>query len=251
MKSHLLLLLTFISIISSSKSFRSLSSKEFIEIGLISETKGYKNIHLLAINKSKTYNEIPLKIQYIINNDTLTDYSILKETIRSDVKTIFLLEGDSLKILLSVSCNDSVLVKIKGNITIKEPMLLDSDDSLVFKYFKGNYWDIKQPCIFRIEKRDTLLEKLNLKFSFNENFNFDKFYFQVNIILPDSSFKSIEFMLCVNLNQFLSFKESEIIEKIENFEMKLPGKYIIEIVPVMNKRRINGINNIGYQYVTM
>ena len=250
MKSYLLFFLIFISLLGNSKSFRSLSSIDPIEISFVSETEGYKNVHLLAINKSNIYNEIPLKIEYIINNDTLTDYSVLKETIREDVKTIFLLEGDSLRILLSIAYSDSIEVKIKGNITTKEPMILDAINSEGFKYFNGNYWDIKQPCVFRITKGDSLPESLQLKFYFNENYHFDKFYFQVNIISPDSSFISVESNFSVNLNLFLSF-ESKILESIEYFDLKLPGKYFIEIVPTMGGRVVNGINYVSYQRVKL
>tara|TARA_B110000211_G_scaffold223749_1_gene273967 strand:+ start:2177 stop:2929 length:753 start_codon:yes stop_codon:yes gene_type:complete len=248
MKSHLLLLLVCLSIIGHSKSFRSLSSFNSIEINLVAETEGYKDIHLLAINKSKAYNEVPLKLQYIINNDTLIDYMILKEAIRGDVKTLFLLEGDSLKVLLSIIHKDSVEVKIKGNITSKEPMVLETSDSGASKYLHGNYWDVKQPCIFRVIKRDTFPEILNFQFNFNENFNYNEFYFQVNIISPDSSFKSIESKFNMNSSPFLSF-ESKIQETIEDFKLKLSGKYIVEIVPFMNSRRINGINSVGYKVV--
>jgi len=250
MKSHLLFLLISISLIGNSKSFRSLSSIDPIEISFVSETEGYRNVHLLAINKSNIHNEVPLKIEYIINSDTLTDYSVLKETIREDVKTVFLLEGDSLKILLSVVSFDSIEVKIKGNITTKEPLILDVSNAKGFKYFNGNYWDVKQPCVFRIIKGDSVPEKLKLKFYFNENFHFDKFYFQVNIISPDSSFTSIESNFSVNLNPFLFF-ESKILESIEDFDLKFPGKYFIEIVPLMGVRVINGINYTSYQRVEL
>ena len=250
MKSNLLFLLIFISLIGNSKSFRSLSSIDPIEISFVSETEGYRNIHLLAINKSNIYNEVPLKVEYIINSDTLTDYSVLKETIREDVKTVFLLEGDSLKILLSIASFDSIEVKIKGNITTKEPMILDGSNAKGFKYFNGNYWDIKQPCVFRIIKVDSLPERLKLKFYFNENYHFDKFYFQVNIISPDSSFISLESGFSVNLNPFLSF-ESNILESIEHFNFKLPGKYFVEIVPTMDGRVVNGINYASYQRVKL
>ena len=248
MKSHLLLLLITLSIIGNSKSFRTLSSVNPHEINIVSETEGYKDIHLLAINKSRVYKEVPLKLQFIINNDTLTDYSLLTEAIRGDVKTVFLLEGDSLKVLLTIACDDSVEIKIKGNLTTKEPMIIGSGNSGVSKNLHGNYWDVKQPCIFRIVKRDSIPEILNFQFSFNKNFKFDQFYFQVNIISSDSSFKSIECKLKMNSTHFLPF-ESKTIETIEDFELIKPGKYIVEIVPFMNKRRINGINSLGYKVV--
>jgi hypothetical protein len=246
MKSLLLSLLVCFSIVGSSKSFRRLSSISPIEIKLSAQTKGYKHIHLLAINKSNEYKDIPLKLQYIINKDTLTDYSILKETIREDVKTIFLLEGDSLKVLLSIASSDTIEVKIKGNITSKEPMFLEVNNSISIKNLHGNYWDVKQPCIFRILKRDTISELLNLQFDFNENFCFNEFYFQVNIISPDSSFKSIESKFKMNENEYLSF-DAKKLETIEDFELNSLGKYIVEIVPMMSSRRINGINSVGYK----
>ena len=248
MKSHLLLLLISLSILGNSKSFRTLSSVNTHEINFVSDTEGYKDIHLLAINKSEIYKEVPLKLQFIINNDTLTDYSVLREAIRGDVKTVFLLEGDSLRVLLSVACEDAVEIKIKGNLTIKEPMMIGNGDSGVSKDLHGDYWDVKQPCIFRVVKRDSILEILNFQLSFNKNFRFDQFYFQVNIISPDSSFRSVQCKLKINSTQFLSF-ESKTIKTIEDFELIKPGKYIIEIVPFVNKRRINGINSVGYKVV--
>ena len=82
------------------------------------------------------------------------------------------------------------------------------------------------------------------------SYHFDKFYFQVNIISPDSSFISLESGLSVNLNAFLSF-ESNILESIEHFNFKLPGKYFVEIVPTMDGRVVNGINYASYQRVKL
>jgi len=248
MKFHFLLLLITASLTASSKSFRSLSSTEPVEINLISETEGYRDIHLLAISKSSDYPEIPLKLQYVINRDTLVDYIVLRENIRENIKSLFLFEGDSLQVLISIASSNTLELKVKGNLSLKEPMLSSVERSTVQRELPGSYWDIKHSLLFRIVKIDTVTEKLNFKIDFNENYNFNDFYFQVNIISPDSTFRSTIVQLNVNSELNLDFKTKS-ITTIQDFQLQSQGKYIIELVPFMSKRRVNGINSVGYELV--
>lgn len=246
MKSHLLLLLLLTTFCSYSKSFRSLSSREPFEISSVSETEGYKDIHLLAINKSQVYPEIPLKVLFIINRDTLIDYLILNENIRDNIKSLYLYEGDTMQVLISVACADDLSVKIKGNVSIKEPMITSVDRSINTCRLPGSYWDVEQPMMFRVTKRDSILDIMKFQFNFNENYSFDKFYFQVNIISPDSNFRSVEVEVQVNEGEVLKYTRKT-ISTMEEFKLKVPGKYIVELVPLMGDRRINGINSLGYK----
>lgn len=246
MKNYILPLLFALSLTTQAKSFRKLSTFEAIEIVEVIDTEGYKNIHLLAINKEKDFKNIPLKIDYIINQDTITDFQILEESIRGNVKSLFLLENDTLKVRISIQNNEKIELKIKGNITIKEPMVLATSGTPISKTFIGNYWDVTQPCIFRIQKNDTVKENIIFNFEFTENYIYDRFFYQVNIIKPDSTFFSKEGEIVVHPNQNISFQEV-IKETSNDFSINIPGKYIVEVVPIMNRRRINGIKSTGYK----
>lgn len=248
MKLHFLLFFITVSLIGHSKSFRSLSSINPIKINLISKTEGYKDIHLLAINKANDPVEVPLKLQYIINRDTLVDYIVLKENIRANIKTLFLFEGDSIQVVISIASTDTFDLKIIGNVSLKEPMLASLDRAADTRVLPGNYWDVEQPLMFRIVKTDSVVERINFEIDFNENFHFDNFYFQVNIISPDSNFRSVMLELIVNSEPYLTYNAKS-FTTVEDFKLESPGKYIIELVPFMSKRRINGINSVGYKLV--
>lgn len=248
MKTYILSFLICFAALAQAKSFRKLSSTNFIEINEVAETEGYKNIHLLAINKEKDYSGIPLRIDFIINGDTMTDYKALNESIRGNVKSLFLMENDSLIVRISIQNPQEIELKIKGNITIKEPMILQSSGNSISKNFIGGYWDTSQSCIFRIQKNDSTNENILFNFEFNENYPFDKFFYQINIIKPDSSFYTKTGELIVNENKNISFKEL-ILESKNDISINIPGKYIVEIVPFMKRRRINGIKSTGYKTV--
>lgn len=246
MKTYILSILLCASFLSNAKSFRKLSTSSAVEISEVSEVEGYKNIHLLAINKEKDFGNIPIRVDYIINRDTITDYKSLTESIRGNIKSLFLLEGDTLTVLISIQNPDEIELKVKGNISIKEPMVLASSGTPISKSFIGEYWDVNQPCIFRIQKNDSVPENIIFNFEFNKNYKYDKFYYQVNIIKPDSTFFSKEGELTVQDGKALAF--TDIIKETEQeFPVTIPGKYIVEIVPMMNSRRINGIKSTGYK----
>ena len=81
---------------------------------------------------------------------------------------------------------------------------------------------------------------------FGPNYEFDHFFYQVNVIKPDASFISLDGSLEVNTTPFLSMKTAkfDLLQKV-NLEQK--GKYVIEFIPLMNRQRINGISTIEYQ----
>lgn len=246
---HLLLFIVIISSFTlSAKSFRTLSSVEPFEISSIIETEGFQNIHLLAKNKSKVESKIPLVLYYIINQDTLKDYLNFNESIIGSVKTLFLMPGDSLKVQLMILNPSPIELKIKGNLSLQEPMVLASNTILNEKTFNGDYWDMQHPCIFKLNKQDTIEQFLNFHFDFTENYLYDNFYVQVNMIGPDSSFVSKELVLAVNTDTILDFK-SKYMEITSDFSITTEGKYIIELVPLMTRRRINGIKSAGFKRV--
>lgn len=222
-------------------------SKDPVVLEYVADVEGYKSVSLLVANKNKTHTEIPVKLTYLLGNDTLVDYLVIGEGFRKDVKTLSLMAGDSLKVLLQLQNPDSIEVKkVKGSLALKDPYLLQMNALPYKKDFVGNYWDAELNTIFKVEKSDTLGQILKFRFNLNENYAFDKLYFQLNVIAPDSTFSSLEGYIEVTDSGYVEFKPRAIyaIEQIGLYEV---GTYIIELVPLMGIRRINGINSIEYE----
>lgn len=232
--------------LANAKSFTNLSSARPISVSTSIKTEGYKTIHLLAFNKNKEYQTIPLKLTVIINKDTLTDYFELKEAINDDVKTLYLKENDDLVVELTVLANQEIDInKVKGNIKISEPLLIKTDSFKNQKSFIGNYWDKEHSTMFRVMNNNNNPQNLKLTIDFNQNYVYDKFYYQLNVLAPDSSFFSIEGVINVNTTEFLNFEE-KLIEIPQPIAISQIGKYIIDIVPLMTDKKLNGIQSVSY-----
>ena len=233
------------------KYFDGLSSNTPITITKIADEEGYKTIHLFAVSENEYYKSIPLRLELIINKDTLVDYIVLTEAMNKTIKTFYQYEGDIVQANLHIQENNIIEIKkINGNIKFNEPMMLKSDVMPRTMSFIGNYWDVKQTTVFRINKSDSIPKTTKFTIEFNQNYAYDKFYFQINVLAPDSSFDSFEGKVTVNKGDKLELNASS-IELPEEVEISQNGKYIIDIVPLMGMQRINGIKSIGYKLVSV
>ena len=233
------------------KYFTGLNSNIPIAIVETADEEGYKTIHLLAVSKSEDYDSIPLRLELIINKDTLVDYIILTEAMNKSIKTFYQYEGDRVQANLFIQDDNSIEIKkIKGNIKFDKPKILKSSVMPKTKSFIGNYWDVKQTTMFRINKFDSIPKTTRLTIEFDHNFAYDKFYFQINVLSPDSSFDSFEGKVSVNKGDTLKLNTSY-IDLTEEIGIIQNGKYTIDIVPLMGMQRINGIKSIGYKLVSV
>lgn len=249
-QSFIVALLIFTTV-SNAKSFSGLSSGNAVQINYKAESEGYKNIHLLVVNKNNEYDSIPLKLVVSIGGKQMIDYFTLAETINQNLKTVYLYEGDSVNAELFILSDESIeLKKLKGNLKINDPMVLKSDARKNAKSFIGDYWDVKQSTIFRVEKFDSLPQLAKFTMNVNKNYPFDKFHYQINAMAPDSSFYSVEGSHTVNKSSQIELKPQE-FDLSQEVGVSKPGKYIIEVVPLMGIQRVNGIKSIGYQLVNI
>ena len=233
------------------KSFTELSSNNAVKVSYSAVEEGYKNIHLLAVNKNELADSVPMALRITIGKEVLTDYIVLGDALNKDVKTVYLYEGDSMSVELQVLSNDNVtLDNIKGNLKVSDPMVIKNDASPNSKGFIGNYWDAKKPMMFRLQKQDSIATVSRFTVAFAQNFPYDKFFYQINVIAPDSSFYSVEGEVKVNKGEVLTFKEAE-IDLTQEVGVTKTGKYILEIVPLMGIQRINGIKSVGYQLINI
>ena len=162
------------------KSFNGLNSQTPITISATADEEGYKTIHLLAMNKNDDFDSIPLRLELIINKDTLVDYIILTGAVNKAVKTFYQYEGDSIQANLFIQEAKAIEIKkVKGNIKFNDPMVLKSDAMPRTKSFIGNYWDVKQTTMFRINKLDSTPKISKFTIEFDQNYAYDKFYYQI------------------------------------------------------------------------
>ena len=118
------------------------------------------------------------------------------------------------------------------------------------KSFIGNYWDVKQNTMFRIIKVDSIPKTTRFTIQFDQNYAYDKFYYQINVLAPDSSFDSFEGKISVNKGDTLNLTTS-FIEIPKGIGITQNGKYTVDIVPLMGVQRINGVKSIGYKTVSV
>jgi len=233
--------------ISNAKSFNFLSSSTAVKVDYVAKEEGYKNIHLLGVNNNIEFDSLPLKLTVRIGRDVLIDYFTIGDAINKDIKTLYLFEGDSVTVELNLLSSKSLKIdNIKGNLKFLDSMVIKSDLNKTIKTFTGEYWDVKKLTMFRFEKYDSLFSVAKLNVFFTENYPFDKFHYQINVIKPDSSFYSVEGSIVVTNKKNISFHSAE-IQLIQELDVLQHGKYIIEVVPLMGIQRINGIKSIGYQ----
>ena len=233
------------------KSFTGLRSNTPITITETADEERYKTIHLLAVSENEYYDSIPLRLELIINKDTLVDYIILTEAMNKTIKTFYQYEGDRVQANLFIQDDNAIEIqKIKGNIKFDVPKILKSNMMSKKKSFIGNYWDVKQTTMFRVNKFDSIPKTTIITIEFDHNYAYDKFYFQINVLAPDSSFDSFEGKVIVNKGDRLKLNTSFIKLK-EEIGIIQNGKYTIDIVPLMGMQRINGIKSIGYKLVNV
>lgn len=245
----LLFLVALLGVNCFAKSFNGLSTSDVVDIRYVAKEEGYKDITLLIANKSSLYDSIPLVLNVIINNDTLTDYFQLKGALNKTLKTIYVYEGDSVKATLGVKSEQSIIIeKVKGNLRFVEPLVIQTSSKTNEQVMLGEYWDVLKPCIFRVTNFDSTAQLLKFTVNFNENYIFDDFYYQINVVSPDSSFYSVEGVAKVNEQPTITLSPSSQLLNQEVGVSKL-GKYIIEIVPLMGIQRINGIKSVDYELV--
>ena len=242
----LFIALVLSTIITHSKSFNELSSFNPISLSYKSDSEGFKNISLLVVNKNEIYDSIPLELKIEIGGEVMTDYFTVGSALNENIKTLFLYQGDSINLTLRVLAKDSLIIKeIKGNIKLSEPMIIKSDGSSSYKTLIGGYWDVNQPLMFHINN-DSNSYVTKLKVGFGANYEFDKFYYQLNVISPDGSFENFEGKLIINKGNFLSLKPNK-LEISKEIKIDKKGKYIIELIPLMSRKRINGISSVEYK----
>ena len=168
-----------ISRIGYSKSFNFLSSSKPVEVSYVAKEEGYKNIHLLSVNNNEGIDSIPLQLSIKIGEEVLVDYFIFSSAINKDIKTLYLYEGDSVSIELNILSPGPIEIgNIKGNLKFSDPMVIKTESSQTSKSLIGDYWDVKKPLMFRIEKYDSIQNIARLNVSFNGNYPFDKFHYQ-------------------------------------------------------------------------
>lgn len=245
-KTLLFIVFTLSVIVTHAKSFNQLSSVDPIHLSYKSDTEGYKNIQLLCVNNNKMYDSIPVELKIEVAGEVMIDYFTLGSTFNENVKTLFLYEGDSVDVHLRVLTKDSIEIQeINGNIKLNDPMIIKSDGSPLYKTLIGGYWDAKQALMFHINNKDSMSYIAKFKVGFGLNYEFDKFYYSINVLSPDASFETIEGMLVINKGKYLNLKPT-IRTLSQEIKIEKKGKYIIELIPFMNRQRVNGINSVEY-----
>lgn len=233
------------------KSFSELSSHKSVTITKSTTTEGYANIHVLAVNKNEDIDSIPIEVKVKIGEEVMTDYIILTGILNVDVKTLYLYEGDSVNVELKLLSDKNISISnIKGNIKFSDPMLIKNEASLRSKNLIGEYWDVKRSIMFKFNNTDSVTSLARFSVELNKNYPFDKFYYQINVLAPDSSFYSFEGKVDANKGMFLSLEDLK-LNLTEEVGISKQGKYIIEVVPLMGIQRINGIKSIGYQLINI
>lgn len=204
------------------------------------------NIALVLTNDQ--FNYLFLKVEYIINHDTLTDYIKTGKNYNKKIKTLIIEPNTNLIINLYLN-NTEVknVIGLNGTISFDTfPLTPFKRDHIKFD-FTGSYWDKDLLPLFQFSKEDTSSYKLTLNFAFNENYCYDKLFVKIKIVNPEQGIIELDKEVTLNQGEYLKFKP--VLKKLSLNEatVKKKGYYYIQIKHVMKQNKVNGIDYINFE----
>lgn len=246
MRSLIILFLISFSLVKvNAKTFSQLSSKKYFTIEQNIEKDQYIDVKLLIQFPSEIKTEVPVKLIYCINKDTITEYHSLKKLYAGPIKILQVNTDDKLTVGIKLLApNDSVVLQnIKGDLNLVESTISNSKTKLQLSLVTG-YLKPSDTQIFKYELPNDSNLNLVINFNITEQFLMDSLHFQISFMLPNGSFGSQDFSLLVNQGDFLTFKDKQLVAKINNL-LKFRGNYVFQLVVKNDEKYLNGIKEIS------
>lgn len=228
--------------------FTKISRTEPVTTVYQADFKCYVDVSLF-INTIKTYKgNVFLRVSYIIGDDTLNDNVLVDENYNGVIKQLFLDEGERLTAIIHLNnAETESLDGIEGSFRIvRNPEFKPTSDQGK-NTFIGNVWRSDQTPLFRVKMTDSIPQVFRLSFTFNENYEFDRFYFKMKIISPASGILMLEREMLINDQTDISLARNIYSIDFDEIDLSHPGSYYFQVMQNMAGSRVNGIDKVEYR----
>jgi gliding motility-associated lipoprotein GldH len=245
---YLLFILIIFPLTALTVTFESLSVEKAVKLAIVAERPQLANFYLQFSSAGNA--EFYIKIEYIIDKDTLTDYRYINTKFEGIIKEINLNKATVVTANLYLhTMGINKLDSIIGEFKYKLSPIRESDDQEGERKFTGSIWGANEQVLFKINKQVEDGHKLMLTLTTNENFNYDKLFLKIKAVSPTDGILLIDKTLDINKDDCLDFNGRSLSITLDKFKMSKEGNYYIQISHQMANEYLNGIESIAYEII--
>lgn len=246
--SFALLILAFSAL--NAASFRSISSFEAVKENYTANGKVKVDVNLILQLDNKDYQQLPIILEYRVNDSEFRDLLDIDMAKRGVVKSINLKEGDYVEVGILINSTDSIVVdKIKGSLSFTQGVKsFASADKQSYK-FMGSLWREKEAPLFRIEKKDAIEKKIKFTVNTNESYNYDRLFIRVKVIHPAEGMNKISKTIIITDDEIMNQKGDSFDFFLDGVTLTSAGNYYFEIKHQHSQEWLNGVGSISYELV--
>ena len=231
--------------------FESLSVETPVKLAFVSDLQQLATFHL-QFNASDLASDIFVRVDYIIDKDTITDYYYVDENFKANIKEIKLLKGSTLTANLYFHTQGiGKLDSIKGEFTYNFSPIIENTELDGMRKFTGTIWTPNEQILFRINKQDIKKQKINLVIRTTENYAFDQLFLKVKAVSPADGILLLDKTITINKSEYMDFSGKSTILSLDEFKMTKEGNYYIQITQQMANPHLNGIESISYKIIDL
>ena len=231
--------------------FTSLSVESPVKLAFVSELPQLAIFHL-KLNFSDSSRDIFVKVDYIIDKDTITDYYYVDENFQEKTKEIKLLKGSTLTANLYLHTQGTTkLDSIRGDFSYKFSPINEEVEVDGLRKFTGTIWQTNEQVLFRINKQDAKKQKVEIEIKTTENYSYDQLFLKVKAVSPVDGIILLDKTLAINKSQYLDYARKLVILSLDEFKMAKEGNYYIQISQQMVAQHLNGIEGISYKLIDL
>jgi hypothetical protein len=250
MRFYFSLVLTLFAFNAYSVDFTKLSRDEPVITVYPANFKCYVDVSLF-LDVANAYSQpIYLRVSYIIGDDTLNDNLKITGSHNAVIKQFFLDEGERLTTIIKLNNGETNEIEgIEGSLRIVRNPDFTPVDSKGKNTFLSGVWKSDQTPLFRVSVKDSIPKLFRLNLSLNQNYEFDKFYFNVKVISPSAGILMLDEELTINEEPALEGRKKTIRIDLQEIDLKTSGSYYFQVMQNMESIRVNGIEKIEYEVV--
>ena len=229
--------------------FTKLSRGEPITTVYPANFKCYVDVSLFVNAVDVHKGPVFLRVSYIIGSDTLNDNIRVDGSFNKVVKQLFLDEGERLTAIIHLSNGETAEIDgIEGSLRIVRNPDFQPDEQGKNTFLSG-VWKSDQTPLFRVGIKDSVPQLFRLKLTINENYEYDKLYFEMKVISPSAGILMLNKEVSVNEHSALEMRKKTFTVDVEEVDLSTAGTYYFQVMQNMTGTRVNGIDKIEYKIV--
>lgn len=205
----------------------------------------------LFLNKAGSYKgKIFVKVSYVIGKDTLTDHLTIDQNFNGVIKQLLLNEGEKVTALIYLeNSNVEEIAVLEGSIRMVQNTKLIPTDDKGMNSFLGGVWMADQMPLFRVTVKDSMPHLLRLKLTFNENYDYDKLYFNLKVVSKSTGISMFNRELTITDKPSVEARKKFFTIDLNEINLSIPETYYIQVISNMTCNRVNGIEKIEHELV--